>query len=303
MDLNQIYNLLIALIAIDFTLYGIGIPFFQSQLGINVRYLKKRLDETREQLKKLNESDKDVKDNLQSMQDTINKYKKEESNFVFKLYFLTYQGAVLLPLLFFSISLILIILEQNLKFNIFNFIIIYNNNLILNDVEILIIISLLIGAYLETLTLKAIDFAVKTVPLPIFEVTFNESKISLDITGGVKQTISLNVTNVGYDVAELFQVMMLINPDFIINPSKNYDLIRQDSNASVYPSYTGVTFDADYLHIGTTLIFEIMLTPPNKIEKYKVGVFINEKKNTETEVELELNINQTTTKTRKKKTK
>ena len=69
--------------------------------------------------------------------------------------------------------------------------------------------------------------------------------------------------------------MVFINPDFIISQSENYDLIRQDSNAGIYPTYAGVTFNADYLHIDTTLIFDIVITLPNKIEKYKVSVFIN----------------------------
>lgn len=303
MDLGPIFNLLIALVAIDFTLYGIGIPYFQSQLGVNVRYLQKKLDETREQLKKLSESDKDARDNLENIQKTINNYKKEETNLFFKLFFLQYQGAVLLPLLFFSISLILIIIKQNLNLNFLNINILYNNISFLDGTEILIIISLLIGVYFELVTLKSIDFAVKSIPLPSFDVTFDEAKKSLDLDGGVKQIISLNITNVGYDVAELVDVMVFIDPQFKIIQSVEDSIIEQDSNASIYPNYIGVLYNIEYLHIGTTSILDFVTVPPNIIEKFKIGIFINEKKNTETHVELELNIKKTTTKTKQRKEK
>jgi hypothetical protein len=305
MDLSPIFNLLIALVAIDFTLYGIGIPYFQSQLGVNIRYLQKRLGETREKIKKLSESDKDARDNLENMQKTINNYKEEETNLFFKLFFLSYKGAVLLPLLFFSISLILIIIKQNLNLslNFLNINISYDNTLFLDGVEILIIISLLVGVYLELVTLKSIDFAVKSIPLPIFDVTFDESKKSLDIDGGIKQIISLNITNVGYDVAELVDIMVFIDPQFEIIPTVEDSLLKQDSNASIYPNYIGVMYSIEYLHIDTTSILDFVVVPPNKIEKYNIGVFINEKKNTESQVELELNVNKTTIKIKKRKNK
>ncbi len=268
-------NLAIALLAVDIAVYTISVSLLGSQLKMSALYIKRRLEETEARIKKIQENKGLSKENIGPIQEELDRFQREEQSYRSNLFCLNVKGAVFYPSAFFFVSLLVVI----------------SSNFTTGDLFIQIItfaisaLFLAFGTYRIFLTLRSIDFAATNIPMPDFEVVFYENgqnKISLKLKEPKKITVSLD--NNGYDMGENVEVNLMFPPEFQVDETEDVDLAIQQS-ISDYPNYTGVSMSIDYIHVNSSIWFDILLTPL-KVGTYKIHCFVNERKLAEKETEL-----------------
>jgi hypothetical protein len=136
-------------------------------MKMNMMYIKRRLDETEKEIKLIQKDSQSSVDHLSSIQNELDKFTKEEKDFRDKLFCLNIKGAVFYPSGLLSLSIILAASAQLFPQG-------YGLWLIL---VLLSSIKTLAGIYRIYCTLRSVDFAATNVPLPDFDVAFdNEEK-------------------------------------------------------------------------------------------------------------------------------
>lgn len=137
--------------------------------------------------------------------------------------------------------------------------------------------------------MRSVDFAATNIPLPVFDVKFSNGESSLEIHSAAKQTLSIGIGNLGYDVGEMIESGIFFPPGFTVHKSKEYTITPQgEGEDSFHPLHTGVFFNLDVLHVDTFIGFEVKITSPTQPNTYKIPVYVNERKVTQQLFELEL---------------
>jgi len=277
----------ITLIAVDITVYAIGVPLFKSQLRTSFIYLTRRLQATRSHLKELSENSFNQRYKLEEVKEIINDYEKEEIDIVFKLNSMTLEEGVFTPCKYFMISLIIV------SFYHFYYVIFINIYINILNFVVPIIAIFFIGKGLNKIksTLESIEYASTLTLSPKFRVEYIDGKQTMTIKGGELQTIEIDITNEGDDIAEYVQVSMFIPPIIEIKESEDYETrFQPDINTYEYPKYTGIYTYYETIHVDTTETIEVVLQPQNINQTIKIPIYINEKKTTQNEFTLELRI-------------
>lgn len=275
--LDLIFNLTIALVAIDVSVYAISASLLGSQLKRNVLFIQRRLKETEGEIKRIQETFPSSRQRLSDIDEELEEFKTEERHFQNMLFCLKVKGAVLYPCVLFILALFSIVIGSILQNHV-------------NLIALVASIFIFLGSYRVYCTLRSIDFASTNIPLPTFDALFYvNSEKRLEIEPAKKQNILFEIGNEGYDIGELIEISIFFPPDFKVHKSREYEINVQPKDAtSVHPLYTGVFYEVDHLHIGTSIKVEIVVTSPEESKTYKIPVYTSERKIATQEFELEI---------------
>jgi len=266
----------IALVAINIAVYAIAAALLGSQLKRNFIYIQRRLEEAEAEIQRTKEYSSSPRQRLEKVDAEVKKFKKEEKALQDKLFCLTLKGAVLYPCCLFAFSIILIAAAS----------LFFPPYVYLTAIPAIVLLSW--GSYRIYRTLLSIDYAAINIPLPIFEATFSDDEQKTEMEPAKRQTLSIAVSNSGYDVGEMMEVSVFFPPSFKVAESPDYEIYVQPEKDNVYPLYTGVFFELDCLHVDTTVIFDISITSSKEPHAYKIPVYVNERKITQKAFELEI---------------
>jgi hypothetical protein len=259
----------IALISISIANYAIA----ASYLGREYRLSRWRMERKKQ---KLLEKVKELKQTTQieGIRKEIAEEEKEERGIGRRIFLLSWQGAVLAPLVFFIISFITAIIGMN-------------SEILSNDVgmqgllerQLMIASSgcTALGFIILLGVIGVIDSAARKLPIPEFEVTFLEGIKVLKLKRNERNTIELHVTNKGEDIAENLTIFVNFHPSFKVNPTPFYHVVKQIAETD-YPEYNAAIFNAEIMHIDTTLQLFVDLTSPDIKETYEIPIDIYERK-------------------------
>ena len=259
----------IALISITIANYAIS----ASYLGREYRLSRWRMEKRRQ---KLLEKVKELKQTTQigDIEKEIAAEKKEEKGIGQRIFFLSWQGAVIVPSMFFIVSFVGAIMGMN-------------SEILSNDVGVqgilerqYMILSLgfiVLGFIILFGVIGVIDSAARKLPIPEFEVTFLEGMKVLKLKRNERKTIELGVTNKGEDIAENLQIFVMFHPNFEVHSTVFYTVAKQIA-VTDYPEYNAAIFSQEIMHIDTTLQLYVDLTPPDVKETYEIPIEIYERK-------------------------
>lgn len=272
-----LFNLSIALVAIDVSVYAISASLLGSQLKRNILFIQRRLRETEGEIKRIQETPTSSRQRLSDIGEKLEEFKKEETRFQSILFCLKVKGAVLYPCALLVVALLSLVIGLVLP----------EFAWLANPIASVFI---LLGSYKIYCTLRSVDFAATNIPLPTFDVCFYvNSENRLEIERATKQGILFEIGNSGYDIAEVIEVSLFFPPDFKVHKSVEYETnVQPDDETSVHPLHTGVFYDAEYLHVDTSIRIEVTITSPKEEKIYKIPVYISERKITEEDFELEI---------------
>lgn len=272
----------IALLAIDIAVYTIAAALLGSQLKRNVIYIQRRLEEAEAEIQQTKKHLPSPRQRLEKVDAEVEKFKKEEKSLQGNLFCLTLRGAVIYPCSLFAVSIILITATA----------------LFLTEyiywIAIPAIGLLSWGSYRIYRTLVSIDFAATNIPLPDFEVSFSNDEQKLELQPAKSQTISIAVSNSGYDLGEMIELSVFFPPSFKVTENPDYETYVQDENDPAFPSHTGVFFELDCIHVDTTILFDIKAISPKEPGSYKIPVYVNEREITQKAFELEIAVRKST---------
>ncbi len=264
------------LIALVIAVYTIAVSLLGVHLKTNEMYVKRRLKETKYAIDDLQKSDSDYLEQLTSIEEEIKKAQKVAKKLEDVLYSLTLNGAVMQPLIPFIGTLLLSGVAL----------------LFPSITEIVLIVSIIFlvwGGYKMSCTLRAIDFAATNIPLPTFDVTFANDKKSIEIKSDTNQIISIAIGNSGYDLGESIEVSVFIPSSFKVYKDKSYLItIQPNTSASTHPSFIGVYYEIEILHVDTDITFDIKIKSPKVKDTFKIPVYVCERKINQEDFKLEL---------------
>ncbi|MCX6649109.1 MAG: hypothetical protein NTV61_06940 [Candidatus Bathyarchaeota archaeon] len=296
-NLDFLINLSLALIAVDISIYAIAIPLLQSELKLNFIFLERKLEEVKAELKKINENP-NPREGIKSIKQKIKEYELEEKKYASMLLSLRFKGAVIYPCICFFISILFLLLFQNILpsyITNFNFL----TNIIITNVNLYIILSLIIpliplcyGMYKMFCTLNTIDFASTNIPLPDFDISFFGDLKKVTLEGGTIQELTIEISNIGYDVGELVQLFINIPPELRVIESEDadYSVFKGSPLDKEYPNWWMVSYSTDYIHVDSTENITILIETPPSNNVFKIPIWVAERKINQKEFHLDLEI-------------
>ena len=275
--IDLVFNLSIALIAIDVSIYAISASLLGSQLKRTFLFVQRRIRETEGEIKRIEKASSSSRRRLSDIEKELDQFKREEKYFQDIMFCLNLKGAVAYPCAFFILALLSAVIG----------LIFPTSEYLVTPLASLLI---LLGSHRIYCTLRSIDFAATNIPLPDFDVVFYVSdKKRLEIEPAKKQNLLFEIVNSGYDIGELIEFSIFFPPEFKVHESEEYEIAVQPKDmTSIHPSYTGVFYELAYLHIDTSDAVEIVITSPQDTKTYKLPVYVNERKITQEEFELEI---------------
>lgn len=264
-----------ALISVVIAVYAVAVSYLGRETSRIIWSLKKRQRELKKRIKRFED-----KMDIGEMEKEIKSYKQEESALKGHLFYLSVNGAVLLPLAALSVALL------------FSLGAIYNYSWLPNigfyvvctfAFNALGVISLLI-------VLKTIEWAALRVPLPKFEVFFETWLSKEKMATREKRGLRFWICNRGEIIAEDVEVFLFFPPGFKISSAKRYEVFTQSKKA-IHPGYHAAIFSYENIHVNTdTFSPKIAVEAPEKPDKYKIPICIYERNIGESEHELLLEV-------------
>ena len=271
----------IALVAVAIANYAVS----ASYLGRETRLSRWRMDKRKQKLSKK------IKELASANQfSEIEKELKDTKKSVFELrldlFFLSWLGAVVLPLVSFCASICLAAIGMNLEG------IVAQSEIQYWQQELLVYTSLTLagGFSVLLLVIYEIDSAARRIPLPKIEVYFEKQDLSVKRKKNTVTQIFAWFKNVGEDLAEDLVVFLHFPPTFSIYDSVEYDKSKQFDVGTDFPNYIAVVYDRDVLHIDELDGSQISLKTPDEAGKYEIPVYVYERKSGLTKANLIVDI-------------
>lgn len=251
----------IALLSITIAVYAVS----ASYLGRETRFarwrISRRIGQLTEKVKELNKmGDKDVFKVVDEMNKEKGKCQSEITGLIFKLKVLSWWGAVLFPSIIFGLSLILAISGINST----------SPEPFINASSFFVVI----GFFYLMFVIKTVDSAASRIPLPSFEVSFDEKKKTIECEIKEQQEIRFNLTNKGEEVAEDVQLFVFFPPSFKVHSPQT----AIQSSSFEYAGYTAAIFDVKLIHIDVSPYFSVTIDTPDKEGKYEIPITVFERK-------------------------
>jgi hypothetical protein len=269
--IESIFQTFLLLGTFDIILISVSIANYAisaSYLGRETRLTRSRMEKRKQ---KLNERVKE----LQAKGLPIGELKKETkeaeddikglSN---RLFLLSWLGAVVLPSIFFIVSLVIAVVGMNS--DIFA-------EFAVNSLMIWAIGSLGVGFTFLLIVIYVIDSAARNIPIPEFEVFFKNHAKSISIKPNATEIISFFICNNGEDIAEDAEIFVVFPNTFKAQESPYYSVQRTSSEGH-YPDTTCIYFTFNFLHIGSTQRLPIRITAPSEKKMCDIIVDIRERK-------------------------
>jgi hypothetical protein len=212
---------------------------------------------------------------IESIKKEIKEAETDQRGLRIRIFLLSWLGAVILPSIFFIGSLICSVLGLN-------------SGILAQDLEtqgfleqqftIFSVGTLAIGFMVLLFVIRTIDSAAKQIPLPEFEVYFEEHGKSMKLKRKEQTTIVVTIENKGEDMAEDMEVYVFFSPSFRILPiEKEYRIVRQ-SNTDDFPNYSATVTDINRLYMEVRYPIGIALTAPDDKKNYEIPIDICERK-------------------------
>jgi hypothetical protein len=286
--LESVFQTFLLLAYFDIALLSITIANYAvsaSYLGRESRLSRWRMERRK---KKLRETIKDFKETAQfgKFKNEINKIGAEERRLGIRIFLLSWLGAVILPSMFFAMSLICAVVGINSE-------ILTTSSVIQHFLQQQLIEfsvgALGIGFMVLLFVIRAIDSAARKLPIPEFEVYFENRANKIKITRDQRKSILFCINNKGEDVAQDVQVFVFFPPAFEVHESGNYDITRQGSETD-FPDYNAAIFREDLFHIDTILNLFIDITSPDEKKTYEIPLQIYERKIDPSKHKLEIEV-------------
>lgn len=272
--IDLIANLAFVLTAVDVAVYAISVSLLGSQLKRNMIHITRRLRETQYDIRDIQAGVSPSRASLSDIEAEVEDFKEEEKDLQDKLFCLTVKGAVLYPCIFFAIVLILVVVNSLVPAFAF-------------WITVGALVFLVLGCYRISYTLRSIDFAATSIPLPVFGVSFFDENTSLQMTHTNRQTVEIGVGNTGFDIGELISFCIFFPPGFVVHESEDYDTNIQPSS-SIYPSHTGVFVDWDRLQVDEWKGLSVDITAPSQAGTYRIPSVVSERKTAQQSFDLEI---------------
>jgi len=256
----------VAIISVTIANYAVSASYLGRETRLSrVRMERKRI-ELLETLKKLKGSTQ-----ISEVNEKTQKSKKEQRNLRMRLFFLSWYGAVILPTIFFGISFVSSVIGINID-------ILASYNLDVQNLMILSIGGISIGALWLLFVIKAIDSAAKRIPVPKFLVSYETGLKSTKCKSKEHKEIIFSFENDGEDIAEGVLLFVHFPPEFTVHPIAGRYVVYKQRAKSEFPDYNSAIFREQLIHVGTTLHARIVLTMPEKEDSYDIPIHLYERK-------------------------
>jgi len=269
-------TLSIALISIVIAVFAIGVSYQGRETQRSRLRKKKRRDELERKIKELgNRAD------VEGVREEIVGYDKEIAEIDDKLFYLSIWGTVILPIACFLFALITVTtlvavdptginmplpsMGQSIEIPISYF---------FTGVAVS---AIAVGVYFQIKTLFAIEWAASKIPVPEFEICFEDGTKKMKSKSNETKTIMVGVTNKGEDIAENLQIFLFFPPSFKVNNGVGYTIAKQGTESD-YSGYNAAVIVADYIHSDVNLCTNIGLIMPEARSVYEIPVYIYERK-------------------------
>ena len=265
----------IALISLVVATYAISVSYLGRETHRSLWRKKKRRAELERKIKELGE-----KADVKRIKEEIETYEKEISELDKRLFYLSVEGAVVLPSILGLIALV---------FTIYN---IYMNpsEIIRHYLMLGAVIFIAAGFVFLVKTLFTIDWVASGIPIPEFEVAFESRLFSEKFHSKERKEVTFVVANIGEVIAEDIEVFFFFPPEFKVGSSRYYRVTKQEVKEE-YPNHNAVTFDIKRIHIDVGHVLpRIALEMPEKMGSYIIPVGIYERKIGESKHKLTLEI-------------
>ena len=254
----------ISVIATTIANYAISASF----LGRETQLTRNRMERRRQfLLEKIGELQKESR--IVEIKREISVSENKEKQLGRRLFLLSWQGAVVIPLVFLVFSLIFAMLGLN------------SESLPVYSVPLhvwigLSIITVAMGFMFLLAVIRTIDSAAKAVPLPKLEIRF-ETDLKAKYRIREKKAFVLSVENSGDDIAEDVTLMLVIPKDFKIESHPDFRIVDQGSSGK-FPNRNAVVVGFDSIYVDTEQALQVTLSMPDKVGKYELDVAVFEKK-------------------------
>lgn len=180
--------------------YAISVSYLGREVRRSRWLIRKRKKKLQKELKKLQKSIIDV----DAVKQKISEYSKEEKMLSRNWFFLSFEGAVLVPSMCFIVALSLAAigfnfpLEENQLYTTLGFSVLFIGG----------------GFFYLLLTLKTVEWAASRIPLPKFEVLFESGLTKEVFHRKERKEVNFWVNNIGELLAEDLKIYVFFSPEF-----------------------------------------------------------------------------------------
>lgn len=251
----------IALISITIANYAVS----ASYLGRETRLTRRRLDTRKDQLnRRIQELQAKGTVEIQDLKSEIQKAVKESKKLGNRITLLSWSGAVIVPCILFITSFIIAVYGLNLDDG-------YLISLVASPLFLAMGFSVLLAV------IGTIDSAARQIPLPEFDIVFEENAETLTLKRKQEASFKLYIYNKGEDIAENVEVFVFFPPAFEVLPRKVYEIFKQDTYSN-HPNYICVVLNYDLIHSGVFNWFTIKVKVPDEKRDFVIPVYLHEGK-------------------------
>lgn len=271
----------VALLSITIANYAVSVSY----LGRESRLTRRRMDRKKERLlEKLRELRKTTQ--IESIKKEIGESEAEQRRLGIRISLLSWLGAVILPSMFFIVSFICAVIGMNME-------------ILSQDLETQKILeqqfimfssgALVVGFTVLLFVIKTIDSAAGRIPIPEFEVSFENREKRIKLRRKEKAEIGFRIENKGEDIAEDMEIYVQFPPTFEIHEKGTYSVFKHDAQHHLR-NYSYVWFREEILHIRTACFKYVEAKMPDEKETFEIFVSIGERKLGLSEYTLEIEI-------------
>jgi len=256
----------IALLSVTIANYAVSASFVGREIRLSRWRMEKRKKKLSEELRKFQE-----KPQIEEIKKKIKEYDSEVKRITTRIWLLSWLGAVIFPSMFFIISFVSAMIGLNLK------ILVNDPSFLQHQLLILSIGTISLGFMILLFVIRTIDSAARKIPIPEFKISFRGGTERIKYKSKQKEKIFFCLENKGEDIAEDLEIFLLFPPSFNIDKDINY-VIHKQGLESDNPDYNAAIFLEKFIHIDTTLDFEVIVTMPDKQGTYEIPINICERK-------------------------
>jgi hypothetical protein len=267
------------LISVSIANYSISASYLGRETRLTRRRMEKRNEELDVKIKELQNKGLSIED-LEKETTKAKGYMNALKN---RLFFLSWIGAVLVPSLFFIVSLVLSVLGINSDI-LLTELGTAEQDFLVHNLLLYSVISLGLGFSFLLLVIGIIDSAARRIPIPEFEVYFSNVLQTLKCKRKQMLVITLCIKNKGEDFAEDALVMVHFPPAFQLQLG-DYRIIQQGPETD-HPDYKSAIFGIERSYPDTIINEDVRITTPDDTEIHEIYVSIYETKSGHSEHKL-----------------
>lgn len=270
--------LAIGLISVTIPTYAISISYLGRETESTLNEIKRRKDRFTQKLEELRNrlAHEGSPETITAIKKEINEYERGEHQLRNRLFFLSANGAVFLPLIFYILSLGTAIYALTYP----------PSNLESSPLDIRQpqwpLISLGIGLLVLWQTLHGVETAAlrpEEKLLPAFTVTFDDGATTRSYEGGKEQAVEIDIRNNADVVARNVSVFMAFPPEFTIpEPTDPNAALGKQAAETIQgisiKDYSGAWMSYTIIHSTVTQQILIPLNTPPIKQQYKIPVIV-----------------------------